>query len=97
MNGGRVVHDDARLLLPAAGEARAAKTEAAARFHRLAKVGVEPAVDERVVADGGHGEPVADEERGRVVARHRHGSAHVAHQVVHVEREPAQREQRNHH
>ncbi len=95
MDGRRVVHDDAGLLFAALAEPDAPHADPSARFDGVAKVGVEPTVDERVVADGRHGQPVADEKRRRIVTRRRFRGAHVAHQMVDVERQPAQRKQRN--
>ena len=37
----------------------------------LSEIGVEPAIDERVVADGRHGQPMANEEDRRIVTRGR--------------------------
>lgn len=94
MDGRRVVHDDAGLLFATfAAQPDAAQTQTAASFDCVAEIRVEPTVDERIVAHGRHGQPVADEESGRIVAAGRFGRADVAHQMVDVERQPAKSEQ----
>lgn len=62
-----VVHDDAWLLFPTLPEPDTPKTQPAARFDSVAKVGIEPTVNERVVANGRHGQPVTDQESCRIV------------------------------
>ena len=64
------------LLLAAAAAAAVASYQAdgvqedpAARLDGVTEIGVEPAVNERIVADGRHGQPVTDEESRRVVSR----------------------------
>ena len=75
----------------------AVQTDPGAGLDGVAEVDVEPAVNERIVADGRHGQPVTDEESGGIVPGRSGRCRHVAHQVVHVQRQPAQREQRYDH
>ena len=64
--------------------------------HRPERV-VEPSVEERVVAVGGHGDDVAGEEGCVVVAPAEEGvGAHVNQDVDDVEREPARAEDDDH-
>ncbi len=52
---------------------------AAAALDGVAEGGVEPTVDERVVAHGRHGQPMAGQEGVRVVAPHAGRRRHVRH------------------
>ena len=93
----RVVHDDAGLLFATLAEPNAPHAQPAARFDGVAKIGVEPTVDERVVANRRHGEPMAYQKCRRIVPRRRFRGTDVAHQVVHVEWQPTEGKQRYHH